>query len=190
MLLEKTPVNYYYKKVEIKPFTIAPRGNSLQIDNIVLGVLPTSIWFMMVDGENYNGDFKKNPFMFKHNNIESFSLFVNGNQLNEPFIMDFGTSDVTARAYSNLFSTTGTLHTSGANSITKEMFSNGYFMLGFDLTNDSCCTSVCTSMTNQGSVRLEARFGKALDKTITCLVYLQYDSSLSIMKNRTVTINY
>lgn len=191
MLLEKTSCNYFYKSVTVKPFTLSNQGSSMiSIDNIVLGVLPTSIWIMFVDGDSYNGDYKLNPFIFKHNYIESFSLFVNSSQVNEPIVTDFENSDISARAYSNIFSATGTLHTSGANLITKEMFSNGYFLLGFDLTNDSSCTNVCSSMSNTGNIRLEARFGRPLDKVITCLAYLQYDTSLSISKNRSVTINY
>lgn len=191
LMLQKTPANYSYKRVEIKSFTIAPRGNSVSIDNIVLGVLPTSIFFMMIDNDAYNGVKNKNPFNFKHNNIESFSLFVNGVQHpTDTIITDFQNSDISARAYSSLFSTTGTLHTSNGGLITKKMFGNGYFILGFDLTNDSSCTSVCTSMSNQGTIRLEGRFGTPISRTITCLLYLQYDASVTISKDRLVSINY
>lgn len=191
MMLEKTPAIYSYKRVEIKSFTIAPRGNSISLDNIVLGGLPTSLLFLMIDNDSYNGTRTKNPYNFKHNKIESFSLFVNGVQHpTDPIITDFTNNDICARAYSSLFATCGTLHTSNGNLVTKEKFVSGSFILGFDLTNDSSCTSVCTSMSNQGTVRLEARFGNPLENTITCLVYLQYDASIAIGKDRAVNINY
>lgn len=191
MVLEKSAANYLYKRVELKPFTIAPGRSSISIDNIVLGTLPTSLYFMMIDNESYNGVFSKNPYNFKHNAIEMFSLFVNGVQCpSDPISTNFQNANICARAYSSLFSTTGTLHTPGGNLVTKEKFANGSFILGFDLTNDNSCNSVCTSMSNQGTIRLEARFGKPLSNTITCLLYLQYDACLSIAKDRAITVNF
>lgn len=70
------------------------------------------------------------------------------------------------------------------------MFKNGYFPLAFDLTSDMSSTLSCNSLMNQGSLRLEARFGEALKTTKTCLVYLEYDTTLEIDKNRNIVTNY
>lgn len=63
-------------------------------------------------------------------------------------------------------------------------------MLGFDLTNDNSYSSGCSNLLNQGSVRIEARFAVELAKTVTCLVYCEYDAVLEIDKNRNVFTSY
>lgn len=192
VLLEKIPALYHYKKVEIKPFIVAPRGNSISIDNIVNWNLPTSIFFFMIENDSYNGVFTKNPFVFSHNNMESFTLFVNGSPKCDPILTDFNNENICARAYSSIFATSGNLHTVNGNLKTKEKFSHGYFILSYDLTNDSSAPSpyCSSSMSNSGNLRIEARFSKPLLNTITCLCYLQYDACVSINKDRSVFIEY
>lgn len=200
-ILEKTNAKYHYKRTEIKSFTLPPNSNSISLDNVVLGNLPSSLIFLMVDNDAYTGRRSKNPFNFKHNKISSFALYVNGVQIpNEPIETNFvDGSEVCARAYSTLFEATGILHTSQSNLITKEMFSNGYFMLAFDLTPDMSGNSsssswlgsstTSSSMMNQGNIRLEARFSSTLSKTITCLAFMEFDTTLEIDRNRNVILN-
>ena len=44
--------------------------------------------------------------------------------------------------------------------ITLEMFTKGYYILGFDLTPDREAAEEHTSLPRQGNVRIEARFKK------------------------------
>jgi len=190
-MLENTTAKYHYKRNEIKSFTIPSGGNSISLDNIVLGQLPTNLIFMMVDNDAYAGKRSKNPYNFKHNKMTSFALYVNGVQIpNEPIHMNFSNGTMYARAYSTLFTANGILHTPQGNLITKEMFKDGYFMLAFDLTADMSSNESCNSLMNQGSLRIEARFGEAINSTKTCLVYLEYDTTLEIDKNRNIITNY
>ena len=50
--------------------------------------------------------------------------------------MDFSTSFGAARAYDTLYSSTGVHHDFRAHIITPEMFTKGFYVLGFDLTPD------------------------------------------------------
>lgn len=63
-------------------------------------------------------------------------------------------------------------------------------MLGFDLTNDNSYTNACSNLLNQGSIRIEARFATELAKTVTCLVYCEFDASIEIDKNRNVFTSF
>lgn len=190
-ILENTTAKYYYKRTEIKSFTIASGTNSISLDNIVLGQLPTNLIFMMVDNDAYTGKKSKNPFNFKNNKIISFALYMNGVQIpNDPIFMDFTVGNCYSRAYSTLFASSGILHTSQGNLITKDMFKNGFFMLAFDLTPDMSSSATCSSLLSQGNLRIEARFGETINSTKTCLVYLEYDATLEIDKNRNIITNY
>jgi len=190
-MLETTTAKYHYKRNEIKTFTIPSGGTSISLDNIVIGQLPTNLIFMMIDNDAYTGKRSKNPFNFKHNKITSFALYMNGVQIpNDPIEMSFSDNSYCARAYSTIFAANGILHTSQGNLISKEMFNNGFFMLAFDLTADMSSNEACNSLMNQGNLRLEARFGAPLPSTITCLIYLEYDATLEIDKNRNIMTNY
>ena len=119
-------------------------------------------------------------------------LFVNGAQFpNESINMNFDNEEISARAYSTLFSVNGTLHSTQGNCVTKEMFANGCFMLGYDLSQEANGGNTpCLSLNNQGTLRLTARFSEQLTASITVLVYMLYDTVLHIDAHRNVTINY
>lgn len=190
-MLENTNAKYHYKHVEVKTFTVSQGGTSLNLDNIVvLGQLPTTLIFFMVDNDAFTGSYKKDPYKFNHNNISSCSLYVNGVPVpNEPYITDFKRNTF-SRAYASIHAVTGILNTSETNLISKEMFSNGYFMLAFDLTPDLSGSMNCSSSMNQGNIRLEARFDTALTNSLTCLVYMEFDRMLEIDKNRNVILDF
>lgn len=190
-ILEKNNAVYPYKKVEVKSFTVSPKGNIISLENVVLGQIPTRLVFGMIDTDAFVGKKSKNPFNFKHNKMSSFALFVNGTQIpSEPIEMDFNTNNITARAYSTLFQANGILHANEGNLITLDQFTHGHTLLAFDLTADSAGNDSCKSLIDQGTVRIEVRFEAALTNTITCIVFLEYDSLLEIDKNRNVILNH
>lgn len=190
-LLEQSNMKYHYKRCEVKSFTVASKGTSLNLDNIVLGQLPTNLIFFMVDNDAYTGIKKKNPFNLKHNKMTSCSLYVNGTETpNSSLSMDFTNSTQYARAYASIFSATGLLHSPHGNLITKEMYANGYFMVAYDLTSDQSAKDGCSSLVNQGNIRFDARFESALTSSITCLIYMEFDATLEIDKHRNVILDH
>ncbi len=188
--LERTNAKYHYKRCEVKSFTVS-KGNSINLDNIVIGQLPTSLIFLMVDNDAYNGAKAKDPFEFKHNNITSYSLFVNGTPVpNESIVTNFSDGNQYAQAYASIFSATGILHSTQGNLISTEQFKQNTFLIATDLTPDLSGLDSMSSLSNQGNIRIEARFDKQLTSTITCLVYLEYDATLEIDKNRNVFVDH
>ena len=78
-----------------------------------------------------------NPFHFHHYVMINLVLYVNGVQ----YPADKVTTDCSSpfgatRAYETLFSSTGIHHDDRAHMITLEMFTKGFYLLGFDLTPD------------------------------------------------------
>ena len=146
----------------------------------------------MVDTNAFTGKREKNPYNFKTNSITELQLFVNGVQHpNESLIMDFDDENVDARAFSTLFSVNGILHTTQGNLVSKEKFKNGCFMIGYDLSAESNGgNSSCIAINAQGTIRLAARFKKALTVSITVLAYMVFDSVIHIDSHRNVSIDY
>lgn len=190
-ILERSNAKYHYKRCETKTFTVSAKGTSINLDNIVLGQLPTNLIFCMVDNDAYTGLKKKNPYNFKHNKITSSTLYVNGIPIpTAAIITDFSNNGEYARAYASIFSTTGLLHSSHGNLITKNMFSHGYFMIAYDLTADLASTNACSSLLDRGNIRLDLRFETALANTTTCLIYAEYDATLEIDKDRNIILDH
>lgn len=188
--LERTNAKYHYKRCEVKSFTVG-RGNSINLDNIVIGQLPTSLIFLMVDNDAYNGKKGKDPFEFKHYNLTSYSLFVNGTPIpNESLVTDFSSGNQFARAYATIFSATGILHSTQGNLVCSDQFKENTFLIASDLTPDLSGLDSMSSLLNQGNIRIEARFDKPLNSTITCLVFLEYDATLEIDKNRNIILDH
>lgn len=188
--LERTNAKYHYKRCEVKSFTVS-KGNSINLDNIVIGQLPTSLIFVMVDNDAYNGVKDKDPFEFKHNNIISYSLYVNGTPIpNDSLVTEFANGNQFARAYASIFEATGILHSTQGNLISPEQFKNNTFMIASDLTPDLSGIDSLSSLLNQGTIRIEARFNKALSSTLTCLVFLEFDATLEIDKNRNIFLDH
>jgi hypothetical protein len=136
--LEKSLAKYFYKRVEVKSFSI-PNGNqNVLLDNVFIGQLPNTIIFCMTENAGYSGKRSKNPYNFKHFDINQFSLYVNGVAVPSLALETSFSEDALCftRAYHTLFSGLRINHSDKGHQITKSMFNNGFFMLAFDLIPD------------------------------------------------------
>ena len=70
------------------------------------------------------------------------------------------------------------------------MFIKGHFMLLFDLTLDSAASEGHTSISENGSIRIDVKFDSVLTAAITCLLYLEYDANIQIDSSRNVITNF
>lgn len=190
-ILERSNARYHYKRCEVKSYTVSAKSNSINLDNIVLGQLPTNLTFCMVDNDAYAGLKKKNPYNFKHNKITSVTLYVNGVPTPSATILtNFSNSEEYSRAYASIFSTTGLLHSSQGNLITKDMYAHGYFMIAYDLTPDLASNDGCSSLLDRGNIRMEIRYEDSLPNTTTCLIYMEFDATLEIDKDRNIILDH
>lgn len=189
MRLTKQMAVYPYQRVEVKTHTIAAGARDLSLDNVIIGQLPNFLLFSMVDNDAYSGSLTLNPYNFKHNNISSFQLLVNGLPTPSTALTFDYTDPVTpisTRGYQTLFRGTGIHYFDRGHQISKTYFDNGCFLLAFDLSVDQNQDGVCVNPSNQGTIRIEAHFREALPKTITCIVYTSYDSIMKIDKQRNI----
>jgi hypothetical protein len=189
LILESRLACYYYKRVEIRQFTVSAGTNSINLNNVCNGELPSSVIFTMVDNDAFVGKRTKSGFNFKHNNISHIVLNVNSSQIPLDGIeMDFK-NKVSSRAYSTLFSANGTFYSHVSNLISREMYENGHFFIAFDLENYQVNGFNSSSIPSQGTLGLQARFDETLSSSITCLCYLQFNTCLKIDKNRNILLN-
>jgi len=67
------------------------------------------------------------------------------------------------------------------------MYIKGYFVLQFDLTPDRDASEGHTSFPENGDIGIELMFIKPLHESITCLLYLECDSTVLVNLARKVT---
>ena len=190
--LTKTTAKYPVRRVECKVFSV-PAGNmAINQDNLFLGAVPQKLIVCMVDNDAYNGSWKKNPYNFQHYRATSVGLFYDGEHVpHRPMKLNFtnagGLNDI--MGYSSLFTATGKSYHDTGNQISREEYSKGYTMYGFDLTPDLSDVGHL-QLVKTGSLRLEVQFDQALAQTINVIVYAEFQSLIQIDSQRNVICDF
>ena len=185
----KRKVHYPVTHTEIKTFTASSGAQQVSIDNAFLGPIPERILLGFVKNTAFVASASTNPFHFHHYDMTSLVLYVNGVQYpSEPLTMDCSSPYGVARAYETFFSSTAIHHDDRAHMITLEMFTRGFYLLGFDLTSDREDDEDHISLPCQGNVRIEARFKKPLPEPVTCILYAEIPGEVENDNPRNVIV--
>jgi hypothetical protein len=162
---------YNLTSVELKTFTFSKGPQSVSINNAVLGLMPKRLVFTMVKNTDFLGSIDSNPFYFRHYDLTTFTLFVNGRQIpSESLSLDMSHEKSSVMGYSTLFESSRIHHSKTGLHITHDIFINGYFILVYDLTPDLAESEGHTSSPLNGIIRIELKFAKALPEAIICLI--------------------
>ena len=118
-------------------------------------------------------------------------MYVDGVQVpSKPLQPNFHGNQLYINAYHTLFSGTGVYFLNQGNQISHESYPNGYCLFASDLTPDLSVNEFTHwNLVKHGSVRLDVRFAEALDNTINCIVYAEYDNILEIDASRQTIID-
>ena len=102
--------------------------------------------------------------------------------------MDCSTTFGDTRAYETLFSSKGIHHDDRTHMINLEMFTRGFYVLGFDLTPVKEADEEYISLPLQRNVRIEDRFKIPLPQPVTCNWYAEFPGHFEIDNSRNVTV--
>ena len=179
------PVTY----TQIKTFTASCGSQQDSIDNAFLGPNPERILIVLVKNAAFVGCASKNPFHFHHYNMTNLLLYVNGapHPL-EQHTMDCSTAFGGTRTYETLFSSTGIYHDDRAHMINLEMFTKGYYILGFDFTPDREADEEHIGLALQGNVRMEAGFKYPLPELVFFILYAEFPGYVEVDNSRNVRV--
>lgn len=180
---------YPVDRVGMKVFSIAAGSRVTNQENLFLGQLPKQVVIGFVDNDAFSGNFAKNPFNFKHYDINFVALYVDGEQVPaKPLQPDFEAGN-SVREYMNLVQTAGKHLKDKSLLINRDEFAKGYTLFAFDLSPDQECADHY-SLIKTGNLRAEIRFARALPHTINMVVYGVFDNVIEINHRRNVLFDY
>ena len=196
VLLKQTPAIYPVRRVVCKALSIAPGLPNVRLDNIFSGLVPTSFVFGLADSNAYTGDYSKNPFNFKHHDISTITLSVNGEEipfkqlrLKFPNPSDTESKKKTVdfiQAYNTLFSGTGKMFSNMGLDITRDDYPRGFTLFAFDLTPDMCNTADYFNTVQRGTLSVDITFEKDTIEAISMVCYSDFENIIRIDSERNV----
>jgi len=173
---------------DIKQFTIPAGNQSFIEENIFLGRVPSRIIIALVSNAAFNGDYKLNPFCFKHFDINYISITVNNMPIPvRGMNLDFRKGQYLLPYYLLLTSLGITSENEGI-ILDPAEYENGNVLFSFDLNHRAPSNSTLV-LENTGSVRAELKFSVPLPQAVTCIVYSESQSILAIDKHRQVSVS-
>ncbi|XP_043406785.1 uncharacterized protein F54H12.2-like [Chelonia mydas] len=180
---------YAVDRVGMKVFSIPAGSRVSNQENLFLGQLPKMLVLGFVDNDALSGNYAKNPFHFKHYDINFVALYVDGEQIpTKPLQPDFEAGRC-VKEYMNLAQTAGKHMKDRSLLIDREEFAQGYTMFAFDLSPDQECADHYF-LIKTGNLRAEIRFGKALTITVNMIVCGVFDNVIEINQRRNVLFDY
>ncbi|GFU40440.1 uncharacterized protein TNCV_1208071 [Trichonephila clavipes] len=159
---------------------------SVIIPTGVNGVLPSRIIFGLISTSAFNGDMKKNPFNFKHYNLNHILLSENGIQTSTTAYTPDYAKYLYARNYLNLFTDLAQHKTNVSYGDYKE----NICLYVFDLTQDKSVKEPFENVTQSGDISLHLKFDADLHETATLIAYMEMPSLTEIDKSPNVFIDY
>ena len=178
---------YPIRESFVIPITISKGIVDTIIDNVHNGQLPKRAFVAFVDNNAFNGSYALNPFNYQNFNLSYLAFHLNGIQYPEQAFTPNFEKNIYVKEYLSLFEATNQDETNSCIKFDRKNFvkGNNIFAVNFspDLSSGCCATGYANPI-KYGSLRLQVKFKQALEKTITALIYMDYDSILEINSDR------
>ena len=171
-----------------------PRGQlDAILDNVIRGQMPRRIFVFLVDTQTFNGSYSKDPFAFRHFDVNFVCAYIDSTQYpSTPYTPDFN-ENLYAKEFMALYVTLNQNRTDTYMDIDYRSFAvnNTIFAFDFapDLSNGPGSSGHVNCLTN-GTLRLHFRFKRQLPSSVNVLVYCEFDSMIEIDRHRNAFTNY
>ena len=188
-MLQTTNARYPLTRVTMKHLSIPTGSTNVLQDNLFLGKIPKRIVLGLVTDASMGGGYQQNPFNFAHHGLNYLVLNVNGEMVpSKPLTPDFAGKKY-LREYNQMFEGMRGLFSNDPVNITYNEFGNGYGFFVFDLTAHG--HSSCMSTSQNGTIRIEAKFAAPTLAVIDIICLAEYDSEFEIDKfNQIIAVDY
>jgi hypothetical protein len=181
---------YPIRRVVCKSYSVSTGMRDNIHEGLFTGQIPSRIVIGMVENEAFNGSYRRNPFNFKHYNLSSIKIYVDGQPHSniKTIECDFETHN-SMSGYLSLFTGSGKYRRDEGLDIDREEYENGYTLFAYDLSPD-LSEEGYFNLIKEGSIRVELKFAQALPNTINVIAYAEFESVIEINREKQVLIDY
>jgi len=181
---------YPIRRVVCKSYSVATGMRDNVHEGLFTGQIPSRIVIAMVENQAFNGSYERNPFNFKHFNLSSIKIYVDGQAHSniKPIECDFDNHQ-SLMGYLSLFTGSGKYRRDEGLDIDREEYENGYTLFAYDLSPD-LTEEGYFNLVKEGSIRVELKFAQALTNTINIIAYAEFESIIEINREKQVLIDY
>ena len=185
LLRDRKNAIYPIRKGEIKTFSISAGNTSAVKENLFVGKMPRRLVIANTESEAYNGKLSLNPYNFQTFGMTYLCAYVDGERYpNKPLQPNFDSGEY-LDCLASLYDGTGMRNEDRTLAINRENYPKGYTLYVIKMNpGEPDCAAY--DLVQKGSIRLEMKFKEPLAKTVTTLVYAEYDSQMEIDHDRNV----
>ena len=188
-LMRNGGAKYAMRRSTIKQVLIPDGYLDLPSRNISTGLLPRRMVLFMINSEDFEGRSGTSPFKMGSFNLREVQIKA-AERMYPPLPMDVNVEgEEFNEAYFALHEVMKRDNGMPC-SITPTQFKNGYSFFCFDLSADSSGSQMHFNTLKYGSLDIQMKFRTPLTVAIKALVYLEYDSVLTIDANRNFWLDY
>ena len=159
----------------------------------VNGQLPRRTLVGFVSNDAFTGSLKKNPFEFKHFNVEFLACYLDGEQYPRLAYKPNFEKNLFSREYIMFYHGYNQMCSDTRMNITKEMYKNGFTLFAFNFAPDNsegCNYGRMASPRRVGTMRLEVQFSKPTPEVINIIFFNEFDNIIGIDSQYMVHTDY
>lgn len=179
---------YPYKKGIIKTFTISQGLSTVEINNLISGVMPTNFVMSMVENDAFSGSFTKNPYNFQHFGSRAVTFSINGVPVSPtPLEHNFSYISGFSRTYSEYLKSIGIFNSDKSSLVEREDMRKGFLLFPINLSPRQIMDeNMCEDVPKEGNLSLSMKFASALTSTITVIIFAEFNHMIEIDKHYNV----
>ena len=179
---------YPFARTDIRTFNIAEGNFGMNIEDIWQGEVPTRLVVGFVKSQAYNGDYHLNPFHFEHFDVSDIGFFVNGEATPHPAYKLDIENGIYLQGLNSLYKITGKTMENSDIGITREMYQQGYTLIGFDVDPTTSPDFRYVGKPREGHTKLEIKFKRGLPTPVTVILYATFPENMTIDQARNVRL--
>jgi hypothetical protein len=125
---------YPIRRVVCKSYSVGTGMRDNVHEGLFTGQIPSRIVVAMVDNEAFNGSYRRNPFNFKHFDLSSIKIYVDGQAHNNIKAIECNFENHQSLAgYQTLFTGSGKYRRDEGLDIDRQEYEQGYTLFAYDL---------------------------------------------------------
>jgi len=177
---------YPYQQSAIKCFTISAGTYSFSETDLFQNLVPDKLCVALVSSKGYAGNYKDNPYNFKHYGCNFISFEVDGKSVPSRALQPDFANNKYSSCYLSLSKYDGIYQKNTGNFISNHDYKNGYTLFCFDLSGRH--DEGYMSLSKKGETKLNIQFSRPVPESVTVIVYCKYLNVLQIDQSRNVIL--